>query len=116
MARIPAVEHSFAACPLPPSPDPSATAAGAVDADVAGAVLRTARAVLAERVAQASEIDASFAGDLAGRVADFTLDGGSGCAPASCGGGCGPAVRRTPGPRRPRCAWGSRLSSSRPAR
>ncbi|WP_415958459.1 polyprenyl synthetase family protein [Streptomyces sp. 021-4] len=76
MARIPAVEHSFAACPLPPSPDPSATAAGAVDADVAGAVLRTARAVLAERVAQASEIDASFAGDLAGRVADFTLDGG----------------------------------------
>ncbi|MFF2536193.1 polyprenyl synthetase family protein [Streptomyces cyaneofuscatus] len=79
MARIPAVEHSFAACPLPPSPDPSATAstaAGAVDADVAGAVLRTARAVLAERVAQASEIDASFAGELAGRVADFTLDGG----------------------------------------
>ncbi|CAM5381350.1 hypothetical protein SCYAM73S_07502 [Streptomyces cyaneofuscatus] len=41
-----------------------------------GAVLRTARAVLAERVAQASEIDASFAGELAGRVADFTLDGG----------------------------------------
>ncbi|MFZ4269241.1 polyprenyl synthetase family protein [Streptomyces arboris] len=76
MARIPAVEHSFAACPLPVHPGPSATGAGAVDADVAGAVLRTARAVLAERVTEASEIDASFAGDLAGRVADFTLDGG----------------------------------------
>ncbi|MFJ8847103.1 polyprenyl synthetase family protein [Streptomyces cyaneofuscatus] len=76
MARIPAVEHSFAACPLPVHPGPSATGAGAVDADVAGAVLRTARAVLAERVAQASEIDASFAENLAGRVADFTLDGG----------------------------------------
>ncbi len=76
MTRIPAVEHSFAACPLPVHPGPSATGAGAVDADVAGAVLRTARAVLAERVTEASEIDASFAGDLAGRVADFTLDGG----------------------------------------
>jgi len=76
MARIQAVEHSFAACPLPAGPGPSGAVAGAVDADVVGAVLRTARAVLAERVAQASEIDASFAGDLAGRVADFTLDGG----------------------------------------
>ncbi|CAO0835273.1 hypothetical protein SMICM17S_02244 [Streptomyces microflavus] len=74
MARIQAVEHSFAACPLPVGPGPSGAEAGAVDADVAGAVLRTARAVLAERVAQAAEIDASFAGDLAGRVADFTLD------------------------------------------
>ncbi|MFD8729499.1 polyprenyl synthetase family protein [Streptomyces sp. NPDC059611] len=76
MARIQAVEHSFAACPLPAGPGPSTTAAGAVDADVVGAVLRTARTVLAERVAHTSEIDASFAGDLAGRVADFTLDGG----------------------------------------
>ncbi|MFJ5653633.1 polyprenyl synthetase family protein [Streptomyces microflavus] len=76
MARIQAVEHSFAACPLPVGPGPSEAEAGAVDADVACAVLRTARAVLAERVAQAAEIDASFAGDLAGRVADFTLDGG----------------------------------------
>ncbi|MEW1612517.1 MULTISPECIES: polyprenyl synthetase family protein [unclassified Streptomyces] len=74
MARTEAVEHSFAACVLPTGPGPSG--AGAVDADVVGAVLRTARAVLAERVAQASEIDASFSGDLAGRVADFTLDGG----------------------------------------
>lgn len=76
MARIPAVEHSFAAYPLTAGPGPSATEAGAVDADVVGAVLRTARAILAERVAEASETDASFCGDLAGRVADFTLDGG----------------------------------------
>ncbi|MET9056147.1 polyprenyl synthetase family protein [Streptomyces bacillaris] len=83
MARTPAVEHSFAAaCPLPVGPGPSpcgagaGPGAGAVDADVGGAVLRTARAVLAERVAQASEIDASFADELAGRVRDFTLEGG----------------------------------------
>ncbi|MEW2071766.1 polyprenyl synthetase family protein [Streptomyces sp. NPDC007346] len=76
MARIQAVEHSFAACPLPAGSGPSAAEAEAVDADVAGAVLRTARAVLAERVAQASKIDASFSGELAGRVAGFTLDGG----------------------------------------
>ncbi|MYT37698.1 polyprenyl synthetase family protein [Streptomyces sp. SID8356] len=83
MARTPAVEHSFAAaCPLPVGPGPSpcgagaGPGAGAVDADVGGAVLRTARAVLAERVAQASEIDASFADELTGRVRDFTLEGG----------------------------------------
>ncbi|MDT0495497.1 polyprenyl synthetase family protein [Streptomyces sp. NPDC012600] len=80
MGRTEAAEHSFAACPLPVGPGPSGTGAEAgaraVDADVVGAVLRTARAVLAERVAQAAEIDASFSGDLAGRVAGFTLEGG----------------------------------------
>ncbi len=87
MARTPAVEHSFAAaCPLPVGPGPSPCGAGAVDADVVGAVLRTARTVLAERVAQASEIDASFAEELAGRVRDFTLEGGKRLRPGSCGG------------------------------
>ncbi|MFE7483665.1 polyprenyl synthetase family protein [Streptomyces sp. NPDC057552] len=80
MGRTEAAEHSFAACPLPVGPGPSGAGPGAgaraVDADVVGAVLRTARAVLAERVAQAAEIDASFSGDLAGRVAGFTLEGG----------------------------------------
>lgn len=91
MGRIEAVEHAFAVYPLPVGAGPAAAEAGtdggpghgspsheaeAVDADVVAAVLRTARMVLAERVAQASEIDAAFSGDLAGRVADFTLEGG----------------------------------------
>ncbi|MEU0098490.1 polyprenyl synthetase family protein [Streptomyces sp. NPDC006267] len=75
-------DHSFAETPptaeegvrprgAPPSTDPRA-----VDADVAGAFLRTAQAVLAERLAEAAESDASFSAELARRVADFTLDGG----------------------------------------
>ncbi|MFI1530191.1 MULTISPECIES: polyprenyl synthetase family protein [Streptomyces] len=55
---------------------PSSEDARVVDADVVDAVLRTARAVLAERVDEAMASDALFCDELARRVADFTLDGG----------------------------------------
>ncbi len=47
-----------------------------VDADVTGAVVRTAQEVLAERAAEAAVCDPSFSDELARRVADFTLGGG----------------------------------------
>lgn len=91
----------------PPPPEPPAAeavravgAVGAVesvdsvDADVAGAVLRTARTVLREHLAEAAAIDAVFARDVARRVADFTLGGGKRARPRflwwamrACGGG-----------------------------
>ncbi|ROQ72991.1 geranylgeranyl diphosphate synthase type I [Streptomyces sp. CEV 2-1] len=52
-------------------------AIGLVDQDVAGAVLRTARAVLCEKLDQAYAIDAVFSRDVAERLAGFTLGGGS---------------------------------------
>ncbi|RPK54249.1 Farnesyl diphosphate synthase [Streptomyces sp. ADI96-02] len=87
MVRIQAVEHSFADRPDLVGADRFAASGGAehgraadtadrVDADVVDAVLHCARTVLAERVARAAEIDPLFAADVAGRVADFTLDGG----------------------------------------
>ncbi|MEU1087999.1 polyprenyl synthetase family protein [Streptomyces sp. NPDC005892] len=67
---------------------------GSVDADVAGAVLRTARTVLGEHLAEASAIDTVFTRDVARRVADFTLGGGKRARPRflwwamrACGGG-----------------------------
>ncbi|NED86470.1 polyprenyl synthetase family protein [Streptomyces sp. SID11233] len=50
---------------------------GLVDQDVPGAVLRTARAVLSEKLDQASAIDAVFSRDVAERLVGFTLGGGS---------------------------------------
>ncbi|MFJ2435765.1 polyprenyl synthetase family protein [Streptomyces anulatus] len=47
-----------------------------VDSDVVDAVLRTARAVLADRVDEALRSDVLFCEELARRVADFTLEGG----------------------------------------
>ncbi|MGW3584926.1 polyprenyl synthetase family protein [Streptomyces rubiginosohelvolus] len=47
-----------------------------VDADVTGAVVRTAQEVLAGRLAEAAVCDPSFSDELARRVVDFTLDGG----------------------------------------
>lgn len=47
-----------------------------MDSDVADAVLRTARAVLADRVDEALRSDVLFCEELARRVADFTLEGG----------------------------------------
>ncbi|MEI7031220.1 polyprenyl synthetase family protein [Streptomyces pratensis] len=97
MARGQAVEHSFDDRPPPAEPPqkPAGTArpasapahrahrgegppyeAGAVDADVAAAVRHTARTILDERIAEATELDRTFCGDLAQRVADFTLHGG----------------------------------------
>ncbi|RPK85151.1 Hexaprenyl-diphosphate synthase large subunit ((2E,6E)-farnesyl-diphosphate specific) [Streptomyces sp. ADI97-07] len=112
MARTQAVEHSSDEHPPPagpvgtgrvaaphaygPGPDdgPPLHEAGAVDADVVGAVLRTARTILGERVREASELDPSFSDDLARRVADFTLEGGKRIRPRlvwwgmrACGGG-----------------------------
>ncbi|WP_069735852.1 polyprenyl synthetase family protein [Streptomyces sp. EN27] len=79
MGRFQPAEHSFGE-PSPPyesfghcHPDPSSED---VDADVVEAVLRTARAVLTERAAEAMDNDVLFAEELARRVADFTLDGG----------------------------------------
>ncbi|MFC9483083.1 polyprenyl synthetase family protein [Streptomyces griseus] len=57
-------------------PGPSSEDARVVDSDVVHAVLRTAQAVLSERVAEAGEHDVLFSEELARRVADFTLDGG----------------------------------------
>ncbi|MGW2836262.1 polyprenyl synthetase family protein [Streptomyces sp. NPDC001493] len=72
----------------------SVESAESVDADVAGAVLRTARTVLREHLAEAAAIDAVFARDVARRVADFTLGGGKRARPRflwwamrACGGG-----------------------------
>ncbi|WSR66494.1 polyprenyl synthetase family protein [Streptomyces sp. NBC_01198] len=69
-----------------------------VDADVAGAVLRTAGVVLGERIAQTAAIDADFSRDLAEGVADFTLSGGRRARPQllwwtmrACGGGASAA-------------------------
>ncbi|WP_299534362.1 polyprenyl synthetase family protein [uncultured Streptomyces sp.] len=47
-----------------------------VDADVAGAVVATARAVLDARVGEAAAVDTLFARDIAARVRDFALGGG----------------------------------------
>lgn len=65
-----------------------------LDEDVTEAVLCKARAVLRERIDQASSIDAVFSRDVAERVADFTLDGGKRMRPQflwwgmrACGGG-----------------------------
>ncbi|MFJ8750970.1 polyprenyl synthetase family protein [Streptomyces sp. NPDC102441] len=73
----------------PPSAD-----ARSVDEDVVAAVLRTAQAVLRDRVAQAESIDSVFSRDIAERVADFTLEGGKRMRPQflwwgmrACGGG-----------------------------
>ncbi|MCX5401255.1 polyprenyl synthetase family protein [Streptomyces sp. NBC_00102] len=78
----------------PPEGGPAGEAVDAVDADVAGAVLRTARTVLREHLAEASAVDAVFARDVARRVADFTLGGGKRARPRflwwamrACGGG-----------------------------
>lgn len=78
-----------ASVPSPPVPD-----VRAVDADVAGAVLRTARAVLGGHIAEAAAVDPVFTRDLARRVADFTLGGGKRTRPRflwwamrACGGG-----------------------------
>ncbi|MFI1225051.1 MULTISPECIES: polyprenyl synthetase family protein [unclassified Streptomyces] len=83
MGRPQPTEHSFGARSQPVHepdgcrhPALSSEDVRAVDADVVDAVLRTARAVLTERVAEALESDALFSEDLARRVADFTLDGG----------------------------------------
>ncbi|WP_442814297.1 polyprenyl synthetase family protein [Streptomyces sp. NBC_01198] len=69
-----------------------------MDADVAGAVLRTAGVVLGERIAQTAAIDADFSRDLAEGVADFTLSGGRRARPQllwwtmrACGGGASAA-------------------------
>ncbi|WP_327267565.1 polyprenyl synthetase family protein [Streptomyces sp. NBC_01218] len=66
----------------------------AVDADVAGAVLATAREVLSGHLAEAAAVDAVFSRDVARRVADFTLGGGKRARPRflwwamrACGGG-----------------------------
>ncbi|WP_069169931.1 polyprenyl synthetase family protein [Streptomyces griseus] len=59
-----------------PRPAPPAEHLAAVDADVAAAVLRTARTVLGERVSRSVAVDPVFARDVAERVAQFTLDGG----------------------------------------
>ncbi|MFH9267775.1 polyprenyl synthetase family protein [Streptomyces sp. NPDC017546] len=83
MDRPQPTEHSFGE-PSPSAherdghrhPVPSAEDPRVVDPDVADALLRTARAVLAERVLEASRSDALFSEELARRVADFTLDGG----------------------------------------
>lgn len=69
------------------------SAIGLVDQDVPGAVLRTARAVLSEKLDQASAIDAVFSRDVAERLAGFTLGGGVGCAPSSSGGACARPLR-----------------------
>ncbi|MFJ8254641.1 polyprenyl synthetase family protein [Streptomyces sp. NPDC094466] len=55
---------------------PSCEDARVVDSDVVDALLRTARAVLADRIDEAVRSDASFCEELARRVADFTLKGG----------------------------------------
>lgn len=72
----------------------AAVDARTVDADVTGAVLRTAASILAERIAQAAVIDPGFSRDLAELVADFTLTGGRRMRPQllwwsmrACGGG-----------------------------
>ncbi|MFD4234627.1 polyprenyl synthetase family protein [Streptomyces sp. NPDC058542] len=83
MDRLQVVEHACAEAPPPVSEldgprrhAPPSKDARVVDADVVGHLLRTAQAVLTERVAEAAECDASFSAELAQRVADFTLDGG----------------------------------------
>ncbi|MDQ0792575.1 polyprenyl synthetase family protein [Streptomyces sp. B1I3] len=85
----------------PPHPPPPAEDAAAVDADVAAAVLRTARSVLRERVTRSAAVDPVFARDVAERVAEFTLDGGKRLRPAflwwgmrACGGGAVTAALR----------------------
>ncbi|MEU5716923.1 polyprenyl synthetase family protein [Streptomyces sp. NPDC020403] len=76
-----------------PHPAPPAEHLAAVDADVAAAVLRTARTVLGERLGRSAAVDPVFACDVAERVAEFTLDGGKRLRPAflwwgmrACGG------------------------------
>ncbi|MFD4026843.1 polyprenyl synthetase family protein [Streptomyces sp. NPDC058576] len=83
MGRLQPTEHSFGEPSHPACasnghrhPAPWSEDAQIVDADVVGAVLRTARAVLDERVAEAVESDVLFSEELARRVAGFTLDGG----------------------------------------
>ncbi|MFD6422290.1 polyprenyl synthetase family protein [Streptomyces sp. NPDC060198] len=73
-AAAPPGPEARAAAPL--DPFESVETVEAVDADVAGAVLRTARTVLRDHLAEASAIDDVFTRDLARRVADFTLGGG----------------------------------------
>jgi geranylgeranyl diphosphate synthase type I len=83
MGRPQPTEHSFGE-PSPPAherdghrhPVPSAEETQIVDSDVVDALLRTARAVLEERVSEAVRSDVVFSEELARRVADFTLDGG----------------------------------------
>ncbi|GAA3491432.1 polyprenyl synthetase family protein [Streptomyces cremeus] len=53
-----------------------AAAVHLVDADVPGAVREVLRGVLGERVRECAALDATFAADVAERVADFTLGGG----------------------------------------
>ncbi|MEU1127015.1 polyprenyl synthetase family protein [Streptomyces sp. NPDC005899] len=76
-----------------PRPAPAAEDAASVDADVAAAVVRTARGVLRERVTRSAAVDPVFARDVAERVEKFTLDGGKRLRPAflwwgmrACGG------------------------------
>ncbi|WP_433544168.1 polyprenyl synthetase family protein (plasmid) [Streptomyces sp. CA-294286] len=55
---------------------PSCTDTHEVDRDVPKAVRRVLQEVLRERVRECAALDDTFAEDVAGRVADFTLDGG----------------------------------------
>ncbi|MFC0057358.1 polyprenyl synthetase family protein [Streptomyces actinomycinicus] len=75
-----------------------------MDADVAGAVGRELRALLADRLAGCHELDAVFAHDIAERVAGFTRRGGRRIRPRlmwwslrACGGGNPAQVRATLG-------------------
>ncbi|MFI0935104.1 polyprenyl synthetase family protein [Streptomyces sp. NPDC021019] len=83
MGRRQPTDHSFGDSSRPAHEEgggrrhvPSCEDARVVDADVVDAVLRTARAVLADRIEEAVRSDASFCEELARRVADFTLEGG----------------------------------------
>nr|AAA91949.1 geranylgeranyl pyrophosphate synthase [Streptomyces griseus]CAA64849.1 GGPP synthase [Streptomyces griseus] len=83
MGRRQPTKHSFSDSPRPAHDvrggrhhTPSSEDARVVDSDVVGSVLRTARAVLADRIDEAVRSDASFCEELARRVADFTLEGG----------------------------------------
>ncbi|MCS0638406.1 polyprenyl synthetase family protein [Streptomyces sp. LP05-1] len=71
--RHPAGTHRAGARPHPGAAGDGGPGA---DADVAGAVEAVLGACVRERMREAAEVDALFAGDLAGRVADFALRGG----------------------------------------